>query len=648
MIHKLLLSCSIFLSPLLLQAQSFNADPLFDLSLDELLNIQITSASKKEENLLTAPSAVEIITKEELEALKCNRLSECIEYVTGISNVNGEGNIFETSTIRGNTLVNYNTNTLLLVDGIPVLNSYHGSFNLDAIPLSAVDQIEIVKGASSVLYGTNAINGVINIITIKDAERGMVRARYGDNNTLLISTALSYDINEDFSLRLFAEHASSDAESFTIHDEAGESREFAQKYKNNSLIAKLEYKDVWVHASLYEHSLPNYKTRGFTKNGLDAKEENDESEYLLAMGFKHNITSDFSLKFQTAYHKWNLKKERLEGTSTWDYDSYSSYNELELHMFEESESSNILGASYEYANAHRYKSENSSYDIGQNDQNTQNISLYDNGNYLLAQNWNLLYGGRYFYSQYHDETQQKDIKNTNFSARGGVIYTPKKNLSFKLLYSQAFRVPTYFEKEVSSTTLKGNANLTPELSQTYDLIYVQELENFNYSLGLFYTQIEDKITRVDVGSGWQQNQNIGTVDFYGLEFTSKFHFTKTFWGFANYSFTKAANTDTQRATKFTYNNTLNILFSKSFSKNYLINTNIKYLSDWGEAEQYFLWNISGEYKVHRLENLSFELIVKNILGQEIDLPEIARDNSVISTIPKDYTQKFYLGMKYEF
>lgn len=111
---------------------------LLDMSLDELLNVKISSASKKNETLLQSSSAIEIISKEELEILKCNRLSECLEFATGISSVNGEGNIFSTSTIRGDTLVNYNTNTLLLVDGIPILNAYHGSFNLDMMPLSSV------------------------------------------------------------------------------------------------------------------------------------------------------------------------------------------------------------------------------------------------------------------------------------------------------------------------------------------------------------------------------------------------------------------------------------------------------------------------------------------------------------------------------
>ena len=644
--HKLLLIFLFLYAPSTMA--STKTDKLFDLSLDELMNITVTSASKKNETLLKSPSAIEILTREELELLKCNTLSECLEYATGMSSVNGEGNIFSTTTIRGNTQVNYNTNTLLLVDGIPILNAYHGSYNLNSIPLSSIAQIEIVKGAASVLYGTNAINGVINIITISDKDKGMVRTRYGTNQTLLASTSLSYNLGEDFTLKLFAEHLQSAGETLHIKDEGSKTRDFAQDNTNHSLITKLAYKNLWLHTQLSQIKSPNYKTRGFTSGGLDAKEENNEQDYLLALGYKIDISKNIFLKFQSVYHDWKLTKERLENTEQWDYDSDSFYNELEAHIFTNKESSNILGVSYELTNAHRYKSEKSAYDIGKNDASTHNFSFYDNGNYKIADAINFLYGARYFYSSYHDTNQAKNIINDNLSFRTGLIYNPMKNVALKTLYSEAYRVPTYFEKEVNSDSVKGNANLTPELSKTYDLILVHELESFNYSLGFFYTQIQDKITRVDLNSTVKQNQNIGDVTYYGIELNTKFRFSKSFWGFANYSHTHPHTKTNNITTKYSYDNMINLALSKLFLEEYLINTNLKYLSDWGEASSYALLNFSLDYKPHYIKNLSFELIAKNVLDEKIDLPEIARNNIHVTTIPKLYEPKIYLGMKYDF
>ena len=624
-----------------------STDDLLSMSLDDLLNVKVTSASKKEQTLLQSPSAIEIITKDELELLKCNRLSECLEFATGISSVNGEGNIFQTSTIRGNSLTNYNTDTLLLVDGTPILNAYHGSFNLDMIPLSSIDRIEIVKGASSVLYGTNAINGVINIITIDGNDEVMFRSRYGSYDTIHLETRGVYNYDSG-SLRLFADRTTSNEKSITIKDEKGEYRDFAQDYETDSLMAKASYENAWIHLQFYDRHLDNYKTRGFSAGtpAVDAKEGNTEKESLVAIGYNYKINKDFQLKMQTAYHDWNLDKTRYNGQ--WEYESWSWFNELELHMYENSDSSNVLGISYEDSNARRYKTEKNAYDIGLNNEKTKNYSIYDNGNYALNDEWSFVYGGRYFFSEYYDETQKDDIHNDNFSFRTGVIYNIQNNMSIKALYAQAYRVPSYFEKEVNSASVKGNPNLSPEESESYDLILVHQLSNFNYTVDLFYTKIKDKISRVDIGGGIQQNQNAGNVDFYGLELNTKFKLDNGLWGFAGYSYTQSTNEDDPSIEKFVYDNMFTAAISKKAFSNFKFNSAVKYLDSWGAASSYVLMNLSVDYELNAIKGLSFEAIANNIFDKDIDQPEIARDNANVQAIPKNYSTRFYLGMKYIF
>jgi len=622
-----------------------NTDELFEMSLDELLNVKVTSAGKKKQTLLTSVSAIEIITKDELEALKCNRLSECLEFATGISNVNGEGNVFFTSTIRGNTLVNYNTNTLLLVDGIPILNPYHGSFNLDMMPLSSIERVEIVKGANSVLYGSNAINGVINVITIDDNDEVMGRVRYGSYDTLHLEARALVNYNNG-SLKLFADRTTSKEERFKIRDENGETRDFAQGYETDSLIAKADYKKAWMHLQFYDRHLDNYKTRGFTVAGEDAKEKNSEKDYLLALGYDQDISRDFNLKMKTSYHDWELEKSRYNGQ--WDYSSWSWFNEVELHMFEDAKSNNIFGLSYELASARRYKSENSSYDIGANNEKTQNYSIYDNGTYAFDETWSLVYGGRYFFSTYYDATQMKDIENDNLSLRGGLLYAIKQNMSIKMLYAQAYRVPSYFEKEVNSAKVQGNADLYPEESESFDLILVHQLKHFNYTADLFYTKIKDKISRVDIGGGIKQNQNSGNVDYYGLELNTKFRVDDTLWGFAGYSYTQSLNEDNIQQEKFVYDNMMTLGVTKNIFAKLNVNTAIKYLDSWGNAPSYVLMNLSADYELPVVKDLQIEVIANNIFNESIDLPEIARDAVEVQSIAKDYSTRFYVGLRYEF
>src|SRR5581483_10637959 len=85
-----------------------------------------------------------------------------------LGNVNGifadvDNGVSNTSDIQINGLEgNY---TMILIDGVPAMNGFAGIYALNSLPMSIIDKIEIVRGASSTLYGSDAIAGVINIIT---------------------------------------------------------------------------------------------------------------------------------------------------------------------------------------------------------------------------------------------------------------------------------------------------------------------------------------------------------------------------------------------------------------------------------------------------------------------------------------------------
>ncbi len=627
------------------------ADPTKDSMLDnpatDPLNITVNSASKRDQSLLNSPSAMEVISKNELELLKCNRLSECLEFATGISSLNAEGNVFQTSTIRGNTLVNHNTHTLLLIDGIPIRNPYNGTFNLDIIPLSSIQRIELLKGANSVLYGSNAINGVINIITVKSETEEMLRTRYGSFNTLHSEISMAHDFTKG-SLRLFADRTSSDEATYSIYDEDNRSRDFAQEYEVDALVAKASYKDLWVHLQFYDRHIDNYQTRGFVEGfpSVDAREGNSELEYLVAFGFDLEIDRDFALKFKTAYHDWSLDKRRTY--AQWEHESWSWYHELELHMFEDSKNHNVLGISLEQTNAQRYRSETGGFDVGEYDEQTHNSSLYDNGNYHINDAIDLVYGGRYSISSYRDTINDEVIHNHDVSLRAGLLYAPIDELRIKALYSQAYRNPTYLEKEVRDTGISPNVSLESERSESFDLVLIHKLDSFYYSADLFYTAIKEKIDLVDIGGGIQENQNTDNIYYYGLELNTKFSLKEGLSGFLGYAYTKEDKGNAASRTNLIYEHMLTGGISQHAFDNLRFNSAVKYLDSWGDASAYILMNISMEYSFESLEGLSVEAIANNILNEEIDLPEIGRNHPNVPTIPKDHDSRFYLGFKYTF
>ena len=102
------------------------------------------------------------ITAEEIEATHSRTIAEALSHAPGITVTTGRKGA-PTVNIHG---INQNK-TLVLIDGVPYYETTYGSLNLDSIPTDNVAKIEIQKGVSSVLYGPNALAGVINIITKK-------------------------------------------------------------------------------------------------------------------------------------------------------------------------------------------------------------------------------------------------------------------------------------------------------------------------------------------------------------------------------------------------------------------------------------------------------------------------------------------------
>ena len=145
---------------------------LLKLSLQELMDIPITSASKRSESSLESPQAVEVITADQIRAAGVFRLSEILQLATSIQVWELDRQRTSVS-IRGLAPSLAPKTVQVLVDGMPLYNTKVLPVSMDdlPIPVDAIDRVEIVRGPSSTLYGANAQLGVISIIT-KGASTG--------------------------------------------------------------------------------------------------------------------------------------------------------------------------------------------------------------------------------------------------------------------------------------------------------------------------------------------------------------------------------------------------------------------------------------------------------------------------------------------
>jgi iron complex outermembrane receptor protein len=167
---------------------------LKELTLEQLMRIEITTASKKEESRFDTPAAVYVITGEDIRRSGLRSIPEALRMAPGVDVAQIDANRWAIS-IRGFNSP-FANKLLVLIDGRSVYSpSFGGVFwDVQDVLLEDIDRIEVIRGPGGTLWGANAVNGVINIITKKTAatlggyveagggteERGFVGARYGN------------------------------------------------------------------------------------------------------------------------------------------------------------------------------------------------------------------------------------------------------------------------------------------------------------------------------------------------------------------------------------------------------------------------------------------------------------------------------------
>ncbi|MDZ7936429.1 MAG: TonB-dependent receptor [Emticicia sp.] len=161
-------------------------DSSFAKNLDEV----VVTATRNERQMGALPMPVSVVSKKQIQQMGSLRLNDVLAEQTGLFIVNNHGN--------GVQVQGFNPDyTLILVDGEPLVGRTSGTLELSRLAVGNIKQIEIVKGPSSSLYGSEALAGVINIITENpDKTNASLSARYGANQTSDISLNGSFRKNK--------------------------------------------------------------------------------------------------------------------------------------------------------------------------------------------------------------------------------------------------------------------------------------------------------------------------------------------------------------------------------------------------------------------------------------------------------------------
>ena len=199
-----------------------NASDLLDLSIEELANLRITSASRIAENLRDTPASVFVITADEIRRSGVTSIPEALRLAPGVEVARRSAYEWSIS-IRGFNS-DLSNKLLVLIDGRSVYSPLYAGVFWDAQDtlLEDIERIEVISGPGGTLWGANAVNGVINIITrqAQDTRGGYGELLGGDEDQLIAGFRYGGTISERVAARGYVKFFERDSTMASTGDDA--------------------------------------------------------------------------------------------------------------------------------------------------------------------------------------------------------------------------------------------------------------------------------------------------------------------------------------------------------------------------------------------------------------------------------------------
>ena len=181
-------------------------EDLLEMDLANLMEVQITSAGRKSQALSDVPAAVYVIHREKLLDSSATTIAEALRLVPGLQVARMNANRWAISSRGFNG--SFSNKLLVQIDGRSVYTpSYSGVYwDLQHVLLEDVDRIEVIRGPGATLWGANAVNGIINIITLpaSDTQGGLVSLGTGTHEKIMAAARMGTTLNTDTYARFYA------------------------------------------------------------------------------------------------------------------------------------------------------------------------------------------------------------------------------------------------------------------------------------------------------------------------------------------------------------------------------------------------------------------------------------------------------------
>lgn len=529
--------CALLLATLSTLAWADEDPPdLSYLSLEELTDLNIESvygASKYRQKTTEAPASVTIITADQIQKYGYRTLAEVLRSVRGFYVTNDRNYSFVG--VRGFARPgDYNSRILLLVDGHRINEIIFGHALLGTefpMDVDLIDRVEIIRGPSSSLYGTNAIFAVINVISKKGRNVNGVnvtgevgsfatrqgRVTYGNNfqNGMEMLVSSSF-YGSQGQRNLFFEEFNDPTTNNGVA-ENGDGDQFVNTF------AKFSFQHFTLQG-LYGSREKAFPTASFGTVFNDPRNKTIEKRGYIELLYERNLGSQWDVASRVYYDDYAYDGDYVYDSGNPFFTETTVNKDLarggwwgaELRFTKKLEEKHTLTYGAEYRNNFRQDQfnfdEDPFFQFLDDQRSSQNLAIYLQDEVAVHKTLLFNIGVRHDHYETFGGT-------TN--PRVAMIFNPRKKTTLKLVYGRAFRAPTPYElywRQPGAT--KSNPLLSPETTNTTELVLEQFLgKRYRVTATNFHYKINGLITQqTDPADGLLVYNNLGKVVGKGMEF----------------------------------------------------------------------------------------------------------------------------------
>ncbi|EDY81210.1 TonB-dependent receptor plug domain protein [Verrucomicrobiia bacterium DG1235] len=527
------------------------------LSLDELMEVEVTTPGKVPEAIRDTPASVYLVSRDDIETFGYSNLTEVLENVPGFYNIDNYTGVSGNFGVRGYwNGRSQNSSVAILVNGVPQMRPDLFATPMEGInvPVEAIDRVEVSRGPNSVVYGNGAFFGAINIITNDSYSDDQLSVTSGTNGTSRVVGRLS-EFGDDFHVIFNAGFSTTDGHGHDLLDLVSENRRFllpsyGVEEGNSSLAGRLEQQSGFVQLSgawrdlYFDYSLNDAEVESFSgfPAVVDGNLRSSSSSRFLVGGnisFSDQLSLDTRLTYLSflSEEDYDALHPDFVGVNTRDFDNW----ELEsLMTYDRSESLRFIAGVnlqrmqnfYEFTDVPDVGLIRESVVIDERDLR----SLFGQVSYQFAEPFRLVAGYRVeemlgfdrfvFEAEPVDGTPLPGWEKGNFNngtPRVSLIYQPNESQVLKVMIGDATKIPNF-----------NDPGFNTEKSRTTEINYTWTTESVLISASVFRNELSDLLIQtLDIEVSGLIDTDLlsgGEVETEGIEILVRKSFSDTIRG----------------------------------------------------------------------------------------------------------------------